>query len=313
MLQHGRLLTRLDALEASLAADRPVPAGPEPAIRPGIPAPAFTLPSLAGERVSLATLRQPGKPVLLVFSDPNCRACTGLLPSLAAWQADGRLTVALVSRGTPAANRVKTDPHGLSNVLLQQDRETALAYGVDVTPTAVVIDPAGIIGSPLARGTEDIKALVARALPPLAPAHPAPLAVSEAGPALVLPTLNGDPVDLAGPSPSDRVLLFWNPGCDFCQRMVDDLRAWEAHRAPDAPALMLISAGDAGATRAHGFASTVLLHGGQGVGHRFGAHGTPAAVRMDTGGRIASPVATGKDAVLGPLRATSPAASNGHR
>jgi len=189
-LQNGRLLARLDALEASLAADRPVPAGPEPTIRPGMPAPVFTLPNLDVELVSLDALRQSGKPVLLVFSDPNCRACTGLLPSLAAWQADGRLTVALVSRGTPAANRVKTDPHGLANVLLQQDRETALAYGADVTPTAVVIHPSGFVASPLARGTEDIKALVARALPPLAPAQPAPLAVGEAVPSITLATLD---------------------------------------------------------------------------------------------------------------------------
>jgi hypothetical protein len=29
-------------------------------------------------------------------------------------------------------------------------------------------------------------------------------------------------------------MLFWNPGCGFCTRMIDDLKAWEERRAKDA-------------------------------------------------------------------------------
>src|SRR4051812_32771821 len=67
--------------------------------------------------------------VLLVFSEPNCGPYTALLPDLARWQNKDpdKLTLALVSRGTAEANRAKLAAHGLSHVLLQQDREVAQA------------------------------------------------------------------------------------------------------------------------------------------------------------------------------------------
>jgi len=128
-----------------------------------------------------------------------------------------------------------------------------------------------------------------------------------------LPALDSATVNLVEGGAGDTVLLFWNPGCGFCQRMVEDVKTWEAHRPPDAPRLVLVSAGTSEATRAHGFASTVLLDDGQGVGRRFGAHGTPSAVRIGADGRVASPVAVGKDAVLRLLGAAAPVSANGHR
>src|SRR5919109_3746352 len=113
MGQNGRLLLRLEALEAR------VDAGGVPALEPpeeqqsssglpvGSPAPGFNLAGLYGETLTLDALRAAGKPVLLVFSDPHCGPCNALLPELGAWQRDqaARMAVALLSRGTPEANR----------------------------------------------------------------------------------------------------------------------------------------------------------------------------------------------------------------
>ena len=36
----------------------------------------------------------------------------------------------------------------------------------------------------------------------------------------------------------DTLVLFWNPGCGFCQRMRDDVKAWEARQVPGKPLLL---------------------------------------------------------------------------
>src|SRR5204862_2753098 len=81
-------------------------------IEAGTQAPAFSLPAIDGEEVSLADYR--GRPVLLVFSDPNCEPCNELAPELAelARQADG-LPIVMVSRGDVDANRRKAEEHGI--------------------------------------------------------------------------------------------------------------------------------------------------------------------------------------------------------
>ena len=80
--------------------------------------------------------------------------------------------------------------------------------------------------------------------------------------------------------------------------MHDDLRAWETTANGVTPRLVVVSSGDEGATRADGFASTVLLDPEFAAGSAFGAGGTPMAVLVDAQGRVASQVVGGSDAVL---------------
>src|SRR5712692_9836306 len=160
MKQQGRLLLRLEALEARFAGSaggdtfRGLPVGSQ--------APAFSLSDLHAEVLTLDALRAPGKPVVLIFSDPGCGPCTALLPEVGRWQRDyaGKLTVTLISRGSVEANRAKTSEHGISQVLLQHEREIAEAYQDQGTPGAVLVRPDGTIGSPLALGADAIRALV---------------------------------------------------------------------------------------------------------------------------------------------------------
>ena len=124
--------------------------------------------------------------------------------------------------------------------------------------------------------------------PGLTNGHPAP--------AIRLPDLDGDLVeaDLRG---GLTVLLFWNPGCGFCQQMLPALRTWADERSADAPSLLVIAAGSAEDNRAQGLAATVLLDADFSTAHEFGATGTPQAVLVGPDGGIASPLARGADAV----------------
>src|SRR5947209_1607864 len=175
MSQQGRMLLRLEALEARLAEAGLVPA-PAPAtgatagLGVGSPPPSFGLPTLSGETTRLEALRALGKPVVLLFSDLGCGPCSALLPDVGRWQREHatKLVVALVSRGTVEANRPKVTEYSLTHVLLQHDQEVAQAYQASGTPSAVLIRHDGTIGSPLAQGADAIRALIATALTPSA-------------------------------------------------------------------------------------------------------------------------------------------------
>ncbi len=335
--QQGYLLLRFEELEARLAesgtkvtAEAPPPAAAGLAV--GTAAPDFSLPGLYGEMITLDFLRAGGKPVLLIFSDPGCGPCNALLPEIGRWQRDyaGKLTLALISRSTPEANRAKASRHGITQVLLQQDREVAEVYQAHGTPCAVLIRPDETIGSPLICSAEPIRALAAQAvgLPVLkslpvaaanenghalpmaavpngsgaaaaaAPGQPARPQVGEPAPALTLPDLSGQTVSLSDFQRNKTLVLFWNPGCGFCQQMLADLKAWEAEPSQGAPKLLVVSTGSVEVNQALGLRSPVLLDERFTVGPRFGVHGTPMAVLVDAEGKIASEVAAGAPAVL---------------
>jgi peroxiredoxin len=337
--QNGRLLLKLDSVEARLASGIPAPemAAPVPAPSPapglpvGSPAPNFSLSGLHGETLTLSALRAAGQPVVLLFVDPDCGPCGALLPEIGQWQREhaGQLTLAVVSRGTVEANLHKSAEHGISRVVLQKDREVAEQYLVFATPSAVLVQQDGQIGSPVGAGADAIRALIARTtamgssgvptvplpvVPSLAPIpsngkcpncgqvhgtqaaplpQPADVAIGAPAPVVQLPDLDGKIVDLARFRGQQSLVIFWNPGCGFCQQMLADLKQWEAHRPTGAPKLLVISTGTPETNRAQGINSTVLLDQNFSIGPRFGVAGTPSAVLVDAKGRIASPVGVG--------------------
>jgi peroxiredoxin/uncharacterized membrane protein YphA (DoxX/SURF4 family) len=331
--QNGRLLVRIDAIEAGGGGGAPAFGDavdfyeePQPGLPVGSPAPAFNLSGLYGETQTMDALRAQGKPVLLLFSDPKCGPCNALLPDVGRWQREhaGALTVAMISRGGADANRGKATEHGLVNVLLQENNQVSQPYQAHGTPSAVVVRADGTIGSPVALGADAIRTLVDRTLGrvPLAPAPvraaqptngrggapaAAPSRVGTPAPDVQLTDLDGKAVQLADYRGSDTVLLFWNPGCGFCQRMVNDIKAWEENPPADAPKLLVVSTGDAESNRAHGFKSSVVLDQGFATGRSFGASGTPSALMIDANGQIASEVGVGAPAVLGLLKGQKPA------
>jgi thiol-disulfide isomerase/thioredoxin len=113
-----------------------------------------------------------------------------------------------------------------------------------------------------------------------------------------LPDLEGKIVELADFRGQDTLVLFWNPGCGFCQQMLPDLKEWESDAPEDAPRLVVVAAGSEEANKEMGLTSPVLLDQQFAVGRSFGASGTPSALLVDSEGKVASEVAVGAPAVL---------------
>lgn len=297
--QSGRLMLRVEAIEAKLGGREALAAAQESGLALNTKAPEFEARSVDGRRVTLAGIATGSTPLLLLFSEPGCSACEAILPSVARWQREhaDRLKIVYVTRQHPEHSLDSITVHGLQNVILQTNRETSEAYGVRGAPSAVLVND-GKIASHLAAGADAIRALVfANTLPP-------PVNTGDPVPALELPDLDGNLLDLTAFKGRRSVLLFWNPACGFCQAMLNEVRSWERVRPRNAPALVVVSSGSADTNREQRFRSIVLLDQVFGVGRVLGVTGTPSAVAVDEHGYVTSEVVVGAQAVLELIRAT---------
>jgi peroxiredoxin len=181
--QNGRILARLEALQdamdrASLAppADDASDAGARDrrnatlagsrlernGLDRGTPAPDFQIARVGGGTLSPSEFR--GRPLLLVFSDPDCAPCNVLAPQLERWSRAEGAQVVMVSRGDIEANQAKIAEHRLSfPVGLQRHWEISRLYAMFATPIAYLIDGEGIIAAPVAKGPQAILDLSSRA------------------------------------------------------------------------------------------------------------------------------------------------------
>jgi peroxiredoxin len=310
--------------------------GWQPSPRVGDPAPPLVLPDAANRLISLAAFRP--SPTVVVFWNPGCRACEHMLDTLKAWEANpppDAPTLVVVVEGTPKADRA-TELR--STVVFDPTLDAGRAFGAQTVPSAIIIDAEGRVASPLATGPSAVIALLkdtgvplqVATVPPSArtangsangpaptPAKPSSAQVGDPAPALTLPDLDGNPVNLADVRGHATLLLFWNPGCGFCARMLDDLKAWEANPPQGAPRLVIVSTGDIETNQAMDLKSPVVLDQGFAAGRAFGTSGTPSAVLIDAEGRIASSIVGGAPAVLALANGHDPAngaaAANGAR
>jgi thiol-disulfide isomerase/thioredoxin len=302
--QHGRILLRLDHVEQvvvraglSLEVEDEMPEIGNP---PGAEAPELKLEALDRTDSGLATLLDNNLPVLLVFTSPTCGPCRALMPSLARWQRihASVVTIAVVSAGAEDEIRAEAEEYGLKHVLLDPELAAYKAYRANGTPSAVLIGSDGRIASWVASGSEWIERLLTDSLTWGQAAAEQGTSVGEPAPSVDLADLDGNRVGLSEAFSGETVVLFWNPGCGFCRRMHLDLMAWEVGVNESAPRLVIVSAGDAEEVRAEGFRSTVLLDPEWSALSAFRASGTPAAVRIDAEGLVASRQATGAHAVF---------------
>src|SRR5687768_4387144 len=123
----------------------------------GTLAPSFRLPDLNAKPVNLSDFQ--GRNVLLLFWNPSCRFCTGMLSELQSWERSEKykqIDLLVISTGTAEANRAMNLQ---STVLLDQDFGVGRSFAAGGTPSAVLIDASGKIASALAVGAPQVLAL----------------------------------------------------------------------------------------------------------------------------------------------------------
>lgn len=134
--RYGRALGRIEELETR-PARRTLEIGAE--------APPFTLTESDGARSTLEGLLARAKPVLLVFTSSGCGPCAALRPRVAEWR-----------------ERLSDE---LTVVLLEDERVVAEWYGVEATPSAVLVGTDGRIAHALVAGAGAIEELVGSLTP----------------------------------------------------------------------------------------------------------------------------------------------------
>ncbi|MDQ3864544.1 MAG: TlpA family protein disulfide reductase [Actinomycetota bacterium] len=124
------------------------------ALEVGDPVPEVRLPGLMGEEVSLADLK--GRKTLLLFWSTECSFCQQMLPDLKELEATPPADapeILIVSDGTEEDNRQM----GLqSSVVLDHEYAVEDAFGVEGTPSAVLVDEEGRMASEVAVGPEEV-------------------------------------------------------------------------------------------------------------------------------------------------------------
>ncbi len=139
---------------------KPVMASSPRRSRIGESAPAVRLPALDGRTVELAGFKK--QETLVLLWNPNCGYCKRMLPELQAWEktrpADSP-NLYVISTGTEEANRAL----GLeSTLVLDQEFGAGRAFGIQGTPSAVLVDDQGRIASEIAVGAKAVMALASR-------------------------------------------------------------------------------------------------------------------------------------------------------
>jgi thiol-disulfide isomerase/thioredoxin len=309
--QQGRLGGRIEDLSGRLIsrAEEEVKWERHKQINPlaGEVAPRFDVAALGGGRVTLDVLLAPAKPALLVFLSPQCGPCYELLPDIAGWQRvyGDRLTIALISSGTPDNNVAMTSELNIFPVLIQAESEVMEAFGLTQQPAAVLIGSNGRVTSGPRYGANAVRRLVAEALglamPDASQREIKAVVVGEAPPPMRRPDLKGNIVNFAAFRGLPTLVLFWSPGCSHCQGLIPEVQALE--QTPGRPRMIIVSRGPAALNEAAGFISPMVLDDDHSIARTFGASGTPAAILLDGRGTVATQVARGADGVRSGLRA----------
>jgi peroxiredoxin len=325
LIQNGRLLARVEALEQRLVelTGRPVGDDERPSeLAVGSMAHDLALPSLSGETVTLSEWR--GQRVLLIFFDPGCGFCLQMLPDLARLDPrpdDGRPVPLIISMGAAEVNRSLMDRHGVRvSVLLQEDDEVARLYRVEGTPMGYLVDEQGLIAGPLAIGAQEILRVAItpkgegvdaglprtgysrRPLGSLASSHllRSGLKPGTMAPTFRLPKVDGGELELEELRGGRVLLVFSDPACGPCDELAPRLE--EVHRRATEFRVIMVSRGGAEANREkiaeHGLTFPVVLQRRWEVSRDYGMFATPIGFMIDATGMIQSEVAVGADAIL---------------
>jgi thiol-disulfide isomerase/thioredoxin len=285
--KHGAALLELETAAASAWESAP-------ATRP---APSFGLPSAEGRTETLGSLLSYRRPVLLVFSDPECPTCQSLLPELGKWAEDFKnsVTVAVIGNRSASENS-NTAP--IRHYLFQSDKEVAQAYGAPGVPSAVVVSADGQMSSVFAKGPSEIMQMADQLLLKTAsiPAIPERV-ITPFAKGITVTNLDGDAVDFASQIVEETLVVFWDPECAHSLELQAQLETYASWLRDTDASLVLITPK---AVRPAGVLGRglVLVDSESRLQNAFGVSATPAAVILDGSGEVASFVAIGMSRVL---------------
>src|SRR5262245_46493581 len=134
------------------------------------------------------------------------------------------------------------------------------------------------------------------------PREPRGLTVGTVAPDFELPDLAGERHNLSEFRGKDLLLIFFNPKCGFCTKMVDDLAALplDGENGRAVPVVVTTGAREDNLQLVgrYGIRCTVLLQKEMEVAAQFHAQGTPMGYRIDKEGRIASALTIGAEELL---------------
>jgi len=132
----------------------------------GALAPQFSLPSAAGQIVSLQDLLADNRACILTFVSPGCGPCAALLPELARWHdtVTERLALTLVAPGEATQAEALAHEHTLTDVLIDEQATVMHEYGVWGTPSAILVASDGTVRSTPVAGHVAIESLIRLAL-----------------------------------------------------------------------------------------------------------------------------------------------------
>jgi len=295
-LEGGRELAREDATH------------PTEGLPIGSPAPEFSLPDVNGKDVSLKNLTAQAKPILFFFVSPTCNPCAGMLPEIEAWQNEhkGKLNFVFISSGNAKENLDKLAGETSKQILLQKDKEVALTFGAQWTPTVVLVNANGTIASRAAVGDKAIRELIEMIK---ARIDSVEILLIANGDRRLTEKLGDDLPEFFETDVFDKIVAsqdlrgkktlvtFWSLTCGYCEQMLDDLRDWDKTKGADEPNLLLISQGETEPHRQLNLHSPIILDEDRRISKELGMNGTPSAVLINEDGKIVSETAVGAEGI----------------
>jgi peroxiredoxin len=255
--------------------------------------------------------------VLLVHWSPDCGYCRQIAPDLAGLQERLRkrkTELVLVSYGSPEANRTLLEEHGLTcRVLLQPDGATVEGFAHMGTPVAYLLDEKGRIAKPVAVGARDVPQLAAHAagrrgrLQTERPVSESQieregLKAGTPAPPFELLDLGGETASLAEQRGRRVLLVFSDPDCGPCEKVLPELVRLHRERRSDGLEIIMVSRGGLEENRrkaeAFGIEFPVVLQPGWKLSKKYGIFATPVAFLINEEGVIERDVARGPSEIL---------------
>lgn len=142
-----------------IARSRSAGPGRLPGLQPASRAPEFHAADLGGRKV---TLPDPDMPTLIVFADAGCTTCRELMPDLYSFGIEQRERVSTIVVSPGPREKVEQLP-GAPDApvpIIPDAGLIAAAYRVNVSPSALLVDPNGMVLRTTSVARPDVPALL---------------------------------------------------------------------------------------------------------------------------------------------------------